>query len=116
MTTRRNKGKRGEDLAVAALEKAGYRVVVRNWRCADGEIDVVAMHRGDVVIVEVRARVDGAEAALESITPRKRARLERLAQAYLIANELENAPFRVDVVAVDLKSASAEIIEDAVGW
>lgn len=114
----RSKGKRGEDIAVAALEKAGYRIIERNWRCAHGELDVIARHRGDLVFIEVRARADGADAALESITARKRAKLMRLAETYLAAHALEETSYRIDVVAITLGShgATAEIIEDALGW
>jgi putative endonuclease len=114
----RSKGKRGEDIAVAALEKAGYHITERNWRCAHGELDVIAAHRGDLVFVEVRARADGVDAALESINARKRAKLLRLAQAYLAAHKLDDTPFRIDVVAITLGryGATTEIIEDALGW
>ncbi len=117
MTTRQA-GKRGEAIAAAALRRAGYTILDRNWRCAVGELDLVARHRGDIVFVEVRARRDGTETALESIGPRKSAKLARLAQVYLAAHGLDDAAHRIDVVAVDLASPtpSVEIIENAVGW
>ena len=52
MTTR-SKGNRGEALAASALEKAGYVIRERNWRCNAGEIDLIASHRGDIVFVEL---------------------------------------------------------------
>ncbi len=116
--TRRGKGKHGETIAAAALRRAGYTILEQNWRCASGELDLVARHGGDIVFVEVRARRDGADAALESIAGRKQARLAELAQAYLAAHGLDGAPFRIDVAAVDLSASPpmVEIIEDAVGW
>jgi len=116
--TRRQAGKRGEAIADAALRRAGYTILDKNWRCAAGELDVVARHRDDIVFVEVRARRDGTDAALESIAGRKQAKLAELAQAYLSAHGLDGAPFRIDVAAVDLAAnpPSVEIIEDAVGW
>jgi len=63
----------------------------------------------------VRARYGEPDSALESISKAKRARLVRLAQAYLNDNSLD-VPHRIDVVAVDLSRATAEIIENAVGW
>jgi putative endonuclease len=111
-------GKRAEIIAAAALEKAGYTILERNWRCAIGEIDLVARHRGEIVIVEVRARADGTDTALESILPHKRDRLIKLADAYLNAHDLTDEAFRIDVVAVGLASPSptVEIVENAVGW
>jgi putative endonuclease len=111
-------GKRAERIAAAALEKAGYTILERNWRCAIGEIDLVARHRGEIVIVEVRARADGTDTALESIVPGKRARLVRLAEAYLDAHDLTDEAVRIDVVAIGLASPSptVEIVENAIGW
>ncbi len=115
---RRKTGQRAESLAAAALEKAGYTILERNWRCAIGEIDLVARHRGEIVIVEVRARADGTDTALESIVPGKRDRLIKLADAYLDAHDLTDESVRIDVVAVGLSSPSptVEIIENAIGW
>src|SRR5258708_27849069 len=117
MTTRR-KGKRGEALAASALEKAGYVIRERNWRCSAGEIGMVASQRGEIVFIEVRARADGLDAALESIGARKRAKLIRLAEIYLQMHDLDDAAFRIDVIAVNLGSGATEtqIIENAVGW
>jgi putative endonuclease len=111
-------GQRAESLAAAAPEKAGYTILERNWRCAIGEIDLVARHRGEIVIVEVRARAVGTDAALESILPDKRDRLIKLADAYLDAHDLTDESCRIDVVAVGLDSPSptVEIVENAVGW
>jgi putative endonuclease len=115
---RQKTGQRAESLAAAALEKAGYTILERNWRCAIGEIDLVARHRGELVIVEVRARADGTDTALESIRPDKRDRLIKLADAYLDAHDLTDESVRIDVVAVGLTSPSPtiEIVENAIGW
>src|SRR5450631_980747 len=110
--TRAANGKRGEDRAVAALERAGCTVLERNWRCAAGELDIIARQGQEIIFVEVRWRADGLDAALESIGPRKRAKLIRLANAYLATHGLSESAYRIDVAAV---SADAiEIIENAV--
>lgn len=112
------RGRRGEAIAAAALERAGYTITDRNWRCVLGELDLVARHRDEIVFVEVRARYDGIDTALESIGPRKQRQLARLAEAYLAAHQLVNTPYRIDVVAVDLaaREPTVEIVENAVGW
>ena len=112
----RETGRRGEAVAAAALEKAGYTIVERNWRCTDGELDLIARHRNELVFVEVRSRAYSADAALESITPRKRSQLIKLAQAYLESHDLHDTPYRIDVVAIGFTSNDIAIIEDAVGW
>jgi putative endonuclease len=49
-------GKWGEDIAVAYLEREGYEVLARNWRCRQGELDVVARRGSELVFVEVKTR------------------------------------------------------------
>jgi putative endonuclease len=62
-------GKRGEDLAADYLRGAGLSIVERNWRCALGEIDVIARDGGETVFVEVKTRAGvGYGHPLEAIT------------------------------------------------
>jgi len=76
-------GRHAEDLAAAFLEEAGLRIVARNWRRPDGELDIVAHDGGTCVFVEVRSRTGEEHGhALEAITPRKRARVVRAARLY----------------------------------
>ena len=49
-------GRRGEELAAGYLEAQGMRIVDRNWRCAEGEIDIVALDGDALVIAEVKTR------------------------------------------------------------
>lgn len=99
---RRGLGRHGEELAARHLEGKGYQIVARNWRCREGEIDLVAHDGPDLVIVEVRTRRGLAYGSPEeSITPAKQARLALLAEAYVQA---ENWPgnWRIDVVAIEI--------------
>lgn len=116
---RRGLGHRGEELAVAELIRRRYSVRQRNWRCADGEMDVVAEHDGWLVFVEVRTRRGGDLGSPEvSITPAKRARLIRVAQSYLTEFEPSEIDWRIDVVAVELthggKLIRIDVYENAV--
>jgi putative endonuclease len=94
-------GRDAEDLAVALLEKRGLRVLARNWRRPEGELDVVADDAGTCVFVEVRSRT-GEEFGhpLESITLRKRAQIVRAARLYMEAEPIQATAFRFDVVGV----------------
>ncbi|MFC1917736.1 YraN family protein [Chloroflexota bacterium] len=77
---RRDTGLLGERLAREFLEKQGYRVIESNYRCADGEIDIVARHGDDLVFVEVRSkRGRGFGTPEESITPAKMKKLKSVA-------------------------------------
>jgi putative endonuclease len=116
---RRGLGRRGEALAVAELARRGYTMRQRNWRCSEGEIDVVAEHDGWLVFVEVRTRRGRELGTPEvSITASKRARLIRVAQSYLAEFEPEEIDWRIDVVAVELEKngrlARIDVYENAV--
>jgi len=94
-------GDYGERLAAAELERRGLEVLDRNWRCREGEIDIVARHRGSLVVCEVKTRRgDRYGSALEAITPVKAARLHRLGRAWCVAHAWKPATVRVDVVTV----------------
>jgi putative endonuclease len=117
--TRLNLGQLGERLAAEKLQALGYDLVARNYRCAQGEVDVVARHNDVWVFVEVRTRRGGAFGSPEeSITPRKRAHMRAAAQSYLAANNLTEVDWRLDVVAVALSARGellrVDVIENAV--
>jgi putative endonuclease len=94
-------GRQGEQLAAEYLQRAGFRVLSRNWRCAEGEIDIVMADRRVLVAVEVKTR-SGTDygTPLEAVTRKKRNRLRRLAVQWVVANGVLFDEVRVDVVAV----------------
>ncbi len=95
-------GRRAEEAAARYLEAHGYRVLARNWRTVEGELDIVAERDGVLAFVEVRARRGQAMGtAAESITPRKRRRLLRAALAYLQETGATLEP-RLDVILLQL--------------
>jgi putative endonuclease len=104
LAARPGTGRRAEDLAAAFLEEAGLRIVARNWRRPEGELDIVADDAGTCVFVEVRSRTGTALGhPLESITPEKQRRVIRAARLYLSeTTETSARPvgYRFDVVAV----------------
>ena len=101
MTRRQALGARGEQLAAEFLVRAGYQIVGRNHRSRFGELDLIAKEGDELVFVEVKTRIGGPETAPdESVTATKLDRLGRLAEVYLAAEGKEDAPWRVDVVAV----------------
>jgi putative endonuclease len=99
---RRGLGTMGEELAARHLAAAGYDILARNWRCAGGELDLVARQGDGLVLVEVRTRRgDALGSPEESLTRAKQARLIALAEAYVQATDWPGA-WRIDVVAVEL--------------
>ncbi|WP_406678312.1 YraN family protein [Moorella sp. ACPs] len=98
---RRRRGQRGEAAAAVYLERSGYRLLARNYRCPLGEIDIIAADGEAVVFVEVRTRSTATFGTpQESVDARKQMRLRRLAAYYLSRHGLSNRPCRFDVVAV----------------
>jgi putative endonuclease len=96
-------GRLGEEQAAAHLVAAGYALVARNWRCARGEIDLVARQGDQVVFVEVKTRRQGGWPPEEGIGAAKAGRLRELALAYLEAAEAApETPWRIDLVAVEV--------------
>jgi putative endonuclease len=105
-------GRYGEDIAVRFLATTGLTILGRNWRCPQGEIDIVALDGDDVVIVEVKTRRSGAFGPpAEAVTREKLARLRRLAAAWLAQEERGFDGVRIDVVAVEVASVGAARVE-----
>ncbi len=117
---RRETGILGEKLAKDFLEKRGYRILEVNYRCPEGEIDIIARHRDYLVFVEVRTKRSlEFGSPEESITPTKRERLRTVASHYQQTHNNLPQLWRIDVVAIELdqkgKPSRIELIENAVG-
>ncbi len=105
-------GRFGEDVAVRHLQRCGFEVLDRNWRCPAGEIDVVARDGHTLVVCEVKTRSTGRFGApMEAVTGAKAARLRRLAGLYLAAHDLRGVPVRIDLVGVLLQQRGAAQVE-----
>jgi putative endonuclease len=109
-------GREGEQVAVEYLERVGLRVLDRNWRCADGEIDIVAAERQVMVVCEVKTRSSTAFGTpLEQITRAKRARLRRLASRWLVAHGVLFDEVRIDAIGLVRKPSGDYEIEHVRG-
>jgi len=96
-------GALGEDLAVEHLVARGLVVLVRNWRCRYGEVDVIAQAGDAVVFVEVKTRSGrGYGTPAEAVTHAKQVRIRRLAALWLREQERRWPRVRFDVVSVVL--------------
>src|SRR5690349_16856926 len=96
-----NLGAYGERIAARRLVAEGMAVVDRNWRCVDGEIDLV-LRDGDVLVFcEVKTRRSAAYGhPLEAVTPVKAERLRRLAVRWVDEHGVQPGGMRIDVVGV----------------
>jgi putative endonuclease len=120
---RQRLGRRAELIAATRLERAGWRIVARNARTREGEIDLIAVEGLTLAFVEVKAgRVgsgSGPERPALAVDAAKRRRLRRLARAWLggSARVPPHRELRFDVVGIsferDGRVASYEHIRDA---
>ena|SRR5579885_3244519 len=111
-------GRDGEDLAAHFLRSRGFRIRERNFRCRQGEIDIITEreHDGKIVFVEVKSRH-----GVDSVSPRelvpfgKQVRLSKAAQHYVARKKLQDADAGFAVLIVDHSQStpSFELIEDA---
>jgi putative endonuclease len=94
-------GRQGEQMAADYLKNAGLDILQRNWRCSQGEIDIVAAEGRVLVICEVKTRSDVRFGTpLEAITRQKAWRLRRLAALWLVTQQVIFDEVRIDVVGV----------------
>lgn len=109
MTPKDLLGRHGEQLAADFLAGAGLQILDRNWRCAAGEIDIVALDAGTLVIVEVKTR-SGTRfgTPLEAVSAVKARRLRKLAVSWARASGRFFEQIRIDVVGV-LAASSGEV-------
>lgn len=109
----------GEKIACNFLRLNGYKILETNYRCRNGEIDIVATQRDTLVFVEVKTRKSFIYGVPEeSITPSKVQKLKAVAEHYQQNHENLLPEWRIDVVAIEVngagKVARIELIENAV--
>ncbi|MFC1897792.1 YraN family protein [Chloroflexota bacterium] len=117
---RRDTGILGEKLAKDFLKKRGYRILETNYRCPEGEIDIIAKHQDSLVFIEVRTKTSlKFGSPEESITLTKKERLRATAAHYQQNHSDLPLLCRIDFVAVELNQdgglSRIELIENAVG-
>jgi putative endonuclease len=108
-------GDRGERAAARHLRRQGMRVLVRGYRTARGEVDLIARDGPTLVFVEVKSRRRGTPA--EAVTPEKQRRLTLAALHFLRRHGLLEQRSRFDVVAIvwpdDRRAPDIEHIRNA---
>jgi putative endonuclease len=116
---RKELGATGEKLAKGLLKKKGYKILETNYRCREGEIDIVARKKDCLVFVEVRTKASSDFGSPEeSITFAKKEKLIASALTYMSKHDDLPESWRIDFVAVELdpngKAKRIEIIENAI--
>ena len=111
----RSSGKKGEDLACKFLKKDKYKILEKNCRTKQGEIDIIAEDKGGVlcfVEVKARSRTDYGNPE-EAVTPLKQKRLLAAAFNYLESKKVGSKDMRFDIVSVDLNSEESTLLKNA---
>jgi putative endonuclease len=116
---RRDIGILGEKIAGDFLKKRGYHILETNYRCPEGEIDIIARHKDSLVFVEVRSKTSTEFGSPEeSITRAKIKRLLAAVSYYRQTHQNQLPLCRIDIVAVEMdrqgKASRIELIENAV--
>ncbi|MDQ0376710.1 YraN family protein [Amycolatopsis thermophila] len=94
-------GRKGEDVAARHLQRLGFVVLSRNWRCRQGELDLVATDGRTLVICEVKTRTrESFGDPAEAVTEDKIARIRRLTGQWLSIHRVGWCRIRFDVIAV----------------
>ena len=109
-------GAYGERVALRLLERAGMVLLDANWRCSEGELDLVLLDDRVLVVCEVKTRTgDGGAGPHEAITPTKLDRLQRLAERWQVEHGLRAPEVRIDLVAVHHPRRGAARVEHVRG-
>ncbi len=94
-------GDRGENMAARELRNKGYKIIVRNFSCEMGEIDIIARDGSTLVFVEVKTRVDDSQVSPEQqVNDHKQHQITKAAKYYLTRYGVPQPPARFDVVAI----------------
>jgi putative endonuclease len=112
-------GALGEKIARDFLRKRGYKIIESNYRCPQGEIDIIARNKGSLVFIEVKTRT-GTNLGIpeESVNAQKQAKLRQVALSYLQKHHDSSGDWRIDVVAIELDGTRPKrinLIKNAVG-
>lgn len=103
-------GKSGEEIASIYLEKEGYIILERNFSCHQGEIDIIAKDKDEIVFIEVKTRTNKKYGlASEAVNKQKQNHLIRTIKYYIYINNYENDFIRIDVIEVYITNKKIKI-------
>ncbi|CDD26843.1 uPF0102 protein HMPREF0628_1466 [Clostridium sp. CAG:452] len=103
-------GRIGENIIADYITKLGYKVVERNFACNQGEIDIIAKDKEELVFIEVKTRTDISYGeASEAVTNTKKRHLINSIKYYIYKQKLENQPIRIDVAEVYINKGKVKV-------
>lgn len=114
LMNRKELGKIGENLALNFLTQKGYSRIDSNWRCRQGEVDIIMISPDKILtFIEVKLRSSHHKGnGLEAVTYHKQEQLNRLAMLYLLKHPKYNQyPIRIDVISIDYDKGKQQMKE-----
>lgn len=103
-------GKQGEEIAARFLQEKGYRILIRNYRWKNGEIDIICLDGGTHVFVEVKTRKPSPFGLpIEAVNKRKQHQISCTALEFLSRNQLLDEPARFDVIGIIVHPSGPEV-------
>ncbi len=94
-------GNIGEDVACKYIEKIGYNVLERNFKCRQGEIDIIAKNKNEIVFIEVKTRRNKKYGSgIDAVDLIKQRHIYKSSEYYLYLMKLENKQTRYDVIEI----------------
>lgn len=112
LNSRQRLGQIGEATVAKYLKNNGYKILIQNYRCKLGEIDIIARDGSVLVFIEVKTRSGlnyGSPAA--AVDARKQRQISRTAQCYMAEQRIFDSPARFDVVSVLCDNTSHQNID-----
>lgn len=104
MKNKKDIGNLGENIAKKYLENMEYRIITTNFRCKQGEIDIIAVDGEEVVFVEVKTRKNmNYGYAIDSIDYKKKSHIYKASKYFVYKYKLEKFCIRFDIVEIYLK-------------
>ena len=112
-------GKSGEEIASNYLEEQDYKILERNFSCNQGEIDIIAKDKEEIVFIEVKTRTNKKYGeGSEAVNINKQKHLLRAIKYYIYIKKYENNFIRIDVIEIYIKNKEVKInhIKQAIEW
>lgn len=103
-------GKKGEDIATQYLLEKGYIIIDRNFNCRQGEIDIIAKDKNEIVFIEVKTRTNKSYGKpVDAVTYFKQNHILNSIKYYVYLNKLENEFIRIDIIEVYQKERKIKV-------
>ena len=104
------RGRVGEDIASEYLHSLGYKILERNFECTQGEIDIIALDKDEIVFIEVKTRTSQTYGfAAEAVDDNKKRHLLNSIRYYVYSRNLQNEFIRIDVIEVYINNGKRTI-------